>query len=82
MLTEQCAQPGGENDSQSPAELINWKDWCELEVKTHVVVFSLMVEEAATWLISDGSGLSSIQTVKFPHFSETPSLCEGEPFAV
>lgn len=44
-----------------------------------VVVFNPM-GEAATWLIS--SGFSAIQNVQFPHFSETPSLHEGGPFAV
>lgn len=44
------------------------------------VVFNPM-GEAATRLII-GSGFSAIQNVQFPHFSETPSLREGGPFAV
>lgn len=48
------------------------------------VVFNPM-GEAATRLIAHrliGSGFRAIQNVQFPHFSETPSLREGGPFAV
>lgn len=47
LLTEQGAQPRPESDSELPAGLMDWKDWCEgSKVKKHVLVFNLMVEAA------------------------------------
>lgn len=49
LLTEQGARPKPESDSELPARLVDWKDWCEgCKVKTHVLVLHLMVEAANT----------------------------------
>lgn len=82
LLTEQGALPRPESDSELPAGLVDWKDWCEgCKVKIHVLVLPLMVE-AANSAYQPVNGLNAIHSVKFAHFPETPGLCEWEPLAV
>lgn len=67
-LTEQGAQPRPESDSELPAGLLDWKDWCEgLKVKSMCMcLFSvLMVEATSTRLINNSTGLNAIHNVRF-----------------